>query len=182
MTLVELQPRLAELARKNAVENGLARSRRRWWSGDLRRSRGHAGRCRAPRSTWWSPNPPYRPLDEGPASPDEEEAIAQHELRLTLADAVRRGAARCSCPAGAPRSSIPPRALAVAARHRSTAPACAHFRARFVHSAAPDEPANRVLVEARQGRARPARRRAAAGHLRDAAAYTPEAAPPPRRR
>ena len=82
VTLVELQPRLAELSRRNITENGLS------------------DRCQVIEADVLSPAtkqvlaggsfdlvascPPYYPVGHGGINPDGEEAIARHELRLPL--------------------------------------------------------------------------------------------------
>ena len=118
-------------------------------------------------------NPPYRTLDEGPASPDVEVATAQHELEVTLADvaAAMRRALKPGRPRGARLSGGTRRALFSS---RSRAPGCGHVRARFVHPRA-DEPANRVLVEAHKGARGPLVIEPPLV-LRDADGYTAEAA------
>src|SRR5437899_1295299 len=75
-TLVEIQDRLAALALRNAVDNGFA-ARVIVRHGDLAEnlSIGEGGG----RYEVAVANPPYRLLEEGPASPDQEVAIAQHE-------------------------------------------------------------------------------------------------------
>ncbi|HEX8953357.1 MAG TPA: methyltransferase, partial [Polyangia bacterium] len=87
-TLVELQERLATLAARNADDNGLG-ARAGVVRGDLRAALPDGGAAFDVAVA----NPPYRTLDEGPASPDVEVATAQHELAVTLADvtaAMRR--------------------------------------------------------------------------------------------
>lgn len=87
VTLVELQPRLAALSRKNIVENNLS-ERCRVVQGDLlaletRRLLPGAG------FDLLASCPPYYPLGQGGVNPGSEEAIARHELRLPLPDLVR---------------------------------------------------------------------------------------------
>jgi tRNA1Val (adenine37-N6)-methyltransferase len=97
ITAVELQPRLAALARRNAVENGLAErvSVVELDLGDARAARALPGAS----AELVACNPPFRPLGEGSFNPDDEEAIARHELRLTLAD-VAAQARRLLVPGG----------------------------------------------------------------------------------
>lgn len=166
-TLVELQERLATLARRNAGDNGMG-ARAVVVEGDLRSALPDGGAAFDVAVA----NPPYRTLDEGPASPDEEVAIAQHELRVGAGD-VAAAMRRALVPGGRAALVYPAARLGglVAALEGA---GLRPLRARFVHPRA-DEPANRVLVEARKG---------ARGPLvvepplvvRDAAGYTAEAA------
>jgi tRNA1Val (adenine37-N6)-methyltransferase len=91
LTAVELQPRLAEVARRNLVDNGLD-------------DRGEvveldvispAAKRRLPgaRFDWVVCNPPYQAIGRGAHNPESELAIARHELRLPigrLCDEARR--------------------------------------------------------------------------------------------
>ncbi len=83
LTAVELQPRLAELARRNLVENALA-DRAQVLELDLAAPK-DARRISGARFDWVLSNPPYQALGRGLTNPDEESAIARHELRLPLA-------------------------------------------------------------------------------------------------
>jgi tRNA1Val (adenine37-N6)-methyltransferase len=149
VTAVELQPRLAALARKNAVENRLD-ARVTVVEVDLADEREARAHPALPGAAFdvVATNPPYRPLGEGDANPEDEQAIARHELRLTLAD-VAREARRLLAPGGRaalvyPAERLPALLAALAAeRLRPT-------RLRLVHPR-PDQPARRVLVEARKG-------------------------------
>lgn len=87
VTLVELQPKLAELCRKNAVENGLA-ERCNVVEGDVLSM---AVRKQLPGAGFdlVTSCPPYYPVGHGGVNPDSEEAIARHELHLPLGDLVR---------------------------------------------------------------------------------------------
>lgn len=80
ITAVELQPRLAGLARRNAVDNGLE-GRIEVLQADL------ADLSALPPQQAASVvcNPPYRRLGSGRLNPDDEQALARHELRATLA-------------------------------------------------------------------------------------------------
>ncbi len=147
ITAVELQPRLAELARRNAVENQLA-DRVSVVEADL--ADGAAARAALPGASFdvAASNPPYRPLGEGDANPDTEEAIARHELRLTLAD-VAREMRRALVPNGRAFVVYPAErlgALLATLDGESLRP----LRLRLVHPR-PGEPARRALVEARKG-------------------------------
>ena len=166
-TLVELQPRLAALARRNAADNGLG-ARATVVEGDI------AGGLPLPGAAFELAvcNPPYRTLEEGPASPDAEAAVAQHELRLTL-PALAAEMRRLLVPLGRaavvfPAARLP--ALFAALDGAGLRP----LRLRAVHPRA-EEPANRVLVEAHKGARGPLVVEPPLV-LRDAAGYTPEAA------
>jgi tRNA1Val (adenine37-N6)-methyltransferase len=166
-TLVELQPRLADLARRNAEDNAMG-ARVAVAEGDLRTALPDGGATFDVAVA----NPPYRTLDEGPASPDEEVAIAQHELRVTVADvaAVMR---RVLVPGGR-AALVYPAARVAALLAALDGAGLRPVRARFVHPRA-DEPANRVLVEAHKGARGPLVVEAPLV-VRDAAGYTAEAA------
>lgn len=166
-TLVELQGRLATLAQRNADDNGMG-ERVEVRNEDLR------GLVRdVTKYSVAVANPPYRSPDEGPASPDEEVAIAQHELKVTLpeiADAMRKRLV----PAG--RAALVYPASRVAHLLASLEGAGLRpVRARFVHPRA-GEPANRVLVEANKGARGPLVVEPPLVLYGEGNAYTPEAA------
>lgn len=166
-TLVELQERLATLAARNAEENGM-RERVEVQRGDLRTNWTLGAR----KASVAVANPPYRSLDEGPASPTEEIAIAQHEVEVKLGDVCNKMQSAL-LPAG--RAALVYPASRVAHLLASLeAAGLRPVRARFVHPRA-DEPANRVLVEANKGARGPLVVEAPLV-LRDVAGYTPEAA------
>jgi tRNA1Val (adenine37-N6)-methyltransferase len=147
VTAVELQPRLAALCRRNVEENRLS-GRVAVVETDLADPR--AARAALPGAAFdlVASNPPYRPLGEGSANPDAEEAIARHELRLTLGD-VARQARRLLRPGGCAALIYPATRLGsllatlegVGLRPR---------RLRLCHPR-PHEPARRALVEAQKG-------------------------------
>lgn len=139
-TLVELQPRLATLARRNADDNGLG-ARVTVRADDAATVGGAAFDVAVA-------NPPYRALDEGPASPDEEIAVAQHERRLTLPSLAR--AMRASLVPGGRAAIVYPSARVAHLLATLDGEGLRPLRARFVHPRA-SEPANRVLVEAEKG-------------------------------
>ncbi|MBL8636287.1 MAG: methyltransferase [Myxococcales bacterium] len=146
VTLVELQPRLAELSRRNIVENELT------------------ARCQVVLADVLSPStkqvlpggsfelvascPPYYPVGHGGVNPDSEEAIARHELRLPLPKLVAaakrlvgfRGRVAFVYPS--PRL---PELLTALGEHSLPV-----RRLRLVHPQA-GEPAQRVMVEAQKG-------------------------------
>jgi tRNA1Val (adenine37-N6)-methyltransferase len=79
----ELQPRLVEIARRNVDLNGLA-DRAQVIEVDLGQPM-LAKRALAGASFELAvSNPPYQALGRGDVNPDDEQAIARHELRLTL--------------------------------------------------------------------------------------------------
>jgi tRNA1Val (adenine37-N6)-methyltransferase len=168
-TLVELQERLAGLARRNADDNNLG-PRVMVHQGDLTElsSLGEGGG----RFDVAVANPPYRSLDEGPASPDEEVAVAQHELKVSLPKLVET--MRWSLKPGGRAAVVYPAARINALLSALAAEGLRPLRARFVHPRA-DEPANRVLVEAHKGARGPLVVEAPLV-VRDAAGYTAEAA------
>jgi tRNA1Val (adenine37-N6)-methyltransferase len=147
VTAVELQPRLAGLARRNAVENGLAD---RVEVVELDLADEARARAALPGASFAlvASNPPFRPLGEGSTNPVDEAAIARHEVRLTLADLTAQ-ARRVLEPGG--------RAVWVYPAERLTsllatldAAGLRPIRLKLVHGRA-EEPARRALVEARKG-------------------------------
>ena len=87
-TLVELQPRMAALARRNVEENGLA-ERAAVALADVSDAKAMRAAVAGASCELVVSSPPFFRLAEGPPVPDAEEAIARHELRLTLADLAR---------------------------------------------------------------------------------------------
>lgn len=87
VTAIEIQPALADLARRNAAENGLT-DRLTVVTGDFRSlARGYRG-CDLVFA-----NPPFYLLGQGHASRDPGVRTAKFELRLTLGDLLAGGAA-----------------------------------------------------------------------------------------
>ena len=83
---VELQPAMAELARRNVRRNQLS-DRVDILHQDLRRiGRRHTGSVDLVVA-----NPPFRPPGSGRINPDAERAAARHEILATLADFVAAG-------------------------------------------------------------------------------------------
>ncbi len=83
VTGVEVQPDLAVLARANAADNDLA-GRVRIVQQDLRRLRhGDFGPIDLVIA-----NPPYRRAGTGRINPDDEKAVARHQLLATMADFI----------------------------------------------------------------------------------------------
>ncbi len=95
---VELQPRLAAVARKNAVENHVV-ERVRIVELDLRDLDASRAQLPGASAELVTCNPPFRPEGQGSTNPDDEEAIARHELRLRI-DEVVATAARLLRPGG----------------------------------------------------------------------------------
>ncbi|HEX4459294.1 MAG TPA: SAM-dependent methyltransferase, partial [Polyangia bacterium] len=139
-TLVELQPRLAALARRNADDNGFG-ARVAVENADVTSLGGnHYDLVVA--------NPPYRLLAEGPASPNAEVATGQHELTLTLAQ-LAAAMRRLLKPNGRAALVYPARRLGELYAALDDA-GLRPLRLRCVHPRA-NEPANRILVEAHKG-------------------------------
>jgi tRNA1Val (adenine37-N6)-methyltransferase len=141
---VEIQPRLATLAVRGRDDNGWE-TRLEIIEGDVRALDQRLGEATFDLVVT---NPPYRTLDSSPPSPNRERALAHHEIALRLREWVAI-AARVVRPGG--------RVAAILPLERSTElmqtlavndlrPA----RIRNVHPHA-NEPASRVLVEARRG-------------------------------
>jgi tRNA1Val (adenine37-N6)-methyltransferase len=147
VTAVELQPRLAELARRNVTENQLG-GRVGVVEVDLA-DHNHARQV-LPGASFelCVSNPPYRPLGEGNANPDDEAAVARHELRLTLADVILE-MRRLLVPGGRAALVYPAERLTslLATLDRE---GLRPLRLRLMHGK-PGEPARRALVEARKG-------------------------------
>jgi len=139
---IELQPRLAELARRGSARNGFD-ARLSVVEGDVRRLVAGA----LPRAAFdlVASNPPFRALAGGFVSPDQEIARAHHEVTLTLAQCLDAAAALRR-----PNGRIA--MIFLAARTGEllsglTARGLAARRLRFVHPTL-DQRASRVLVEA----------------------------------
>lgn len=88
VTAVELQPELAELAQRNARENGVS-DRMQILCGDLRR-------LDLPTVDVVAFNPPYFPSGRGRAAPNRSRDLARHERYGTLADFVAVAARQLS--------------------------------------------------------------------------------------
>jgi tRNA1Val (adenine37-N6)-methyltransferase len=147
VTAVELQPRLARLAIRNVDENSLA-DRVQVLELDLADARACRAALAGASFDLVVSNPPFRPLGEGSANPDDEAAVARHELRLTLADLARE-ARRLLLPGGRAAIVYPAErlgALLSSLEREGLRP----LRLRCVHPRL-GEPATRVLVEARKG-------------------------------
>jgi tRNA1Val (adenine37-N6)-methyltransferase len=82
---VEIQPSLADLARRNIVLNRLS-TRIKIWEKDLKSLEGKS--CRGTFDLVLS-NPPYRKVGSGRVNPRLEKAVARHEIIATLEDVIR---------------------------------------------------------------------------------------------
>jgi tRNA1Val (adenine37-N6)-methyltransferase len=146
VTLVELQPRLAQLCRDNARKNGLA-DRITVVEGDLL-DRALRRQLAGASFDLVASCPPYYPLGRGGVNPTSEEAIARHELRLplpALVQAARRLVGfrgRVAFVDPSPRLGELLAGLAAAGLQP--------VRLRLVYPR-PGEPAQRAIVEARKG-------------------------------
>ncbi len=85
ITGVEIQPSLADLARRNAVLNRCS-SRFRVWEEDLGRL---DQRTKRENFDLVLTNPPYRRVGSGRVNPQTEKAVARHELQTTLEEVLR---------------------------------------------------------------------------------------------
>ena len=85
ITGVEIQPSLADLARRNAALNRCS-SRFQVWEEDLR---GVDKRVKREGFAFVLTNPPYRKIGSGRVNPHTEKAVARHEIKATLEDVVR---------------------------------------------------------------------------------------------
>ena len=144
LTAVELQPRLADLARRNVILNDLSDQITILEADMAALSRifpaGAFAVCIS--------NPPYRPLTSGRLNPDPEKAVARHEVKGSLATVVQ--AAAHLLPTGGRLALIYPAwrlaHLLITLRTRHLEPKkllCVHSR--------PGEAAKLVYVEARHG-------------------------------
>ncbi|MBW2091623.1 MAG: methyltransferase [Deltaproteobacteria bacterium] len=141
---VEIQPRLAQCARMNAKDNHLDSLieilEMNWSEITTETIGGPADHVVC--------NPPYRRLGSGRISPNQEEAVARHELKGSLSSAAQT-AARLLTPGGQFSVIYPAARLAslvLELRKHDLEPK----RLRLVHSR-PDERARLALVEAKLG-------------------------------
>lgn len=144
LTAVELQPQLADLARRNVLLNDLA-SQITILEADMTAlprqfPAGAFSVCIS--------NPPYRPVASGRLNPNPEKAVARHELKGSLATVVQVAAQLL--PAGGRLALIYPAWRLV---HLLTTLKTGHLEPKklvFIHSRQGEE-AKLVFVEARQG-------------------------------
>jgi tRNA1Val (adenine37-N6)-methyltransferase len=85
ITGVEVQPPLADLARRNAALNRCS-SRFQVWEGDLRKL---DQRVKRASFDLVLANPPYRKIGSGRVNPHSEKAVARHEIKATLKDVLQ---------------------------------------------------------------------------------------------
>jgi len=85
ITGVEVQPSLADLARRNAVLNRCS-SRFQVWQDDLRKL---DQRVKRESFDLVLTNPPYRRVGSGRVNPHTEKAIARHEIQATLEEVLQ---------------------------------------------------------------------------------------------
>ena len=84
-TGVEIQPSLADLARRNAALNRFS-SRMAIWEKDLK-ALGRDNRSGTFDVVF--SNPPYRKVGSGRINPRQEKALARHEIKVTLKDVLQ---------------------------------------------------------------------------------------------
>jgi len=84
-TALEIQPDMADMARRSVEMNGLS-DRLDVVQGDLRQAAELLGRCTYDLVVM---NPPYCPLGTGPASPSETKAMARHSVTCSAQDMAR---------------------------------------------------------------------------------------------
>jgi tRNA1Val (adenine37-N6)-methyltransferase len=85
VTGVEVQPSLADLARRNAALNRCT-SRFQVWEEDLRKL---DQKVKRESFDLVLTNPPYRRVGSGRVNPHEEKAVARHEIKANLDDVLR---------------------------------------------------------------------------------------------
>lgn len=143
---VEIQPRLAALARLGRARNGLE-ERLEVVTGDARAPLPRGSSSLQPGAfDLVATNPPFRPAEGGVVSPDLERARATHELTLAL-DEWLDCAARWLRPGGR-LVVVYPASRLVSLLSGCVSRRLAVARLRMVH-ARMDSPASRVLLEAR---------------------------------
>ncbi|WP_051328070.1 tRNA1(Val) (adenine(37)-N6)-methyltransferase [Desulfatirhabdium butyrativorans] len=84
ITAIEIQPELAELARHNIAANGLEK-RMQVLCQDLRKLSLHHFACPVDRVI---ANPPFRKKESGRINPHLQQAIARHEISVTIQDMI----------------------------------------------------------------------------------------------
>lgn len=141
LTAVEVQPSLADLARRNALLNRVA-SRMKIWENDFR------DLCTPGRKGCFDlvvSNPPYRKFGSGRMNPREEKALARHEIKTTLQEVLR--AAYHLLKHGGRVNMIYPASRAAELIHSMISFHLEPKRVQFVHSREDDE-GRLVLIEA----------------------------------
>lgn len=145
---LELQPRMADIARRNAALDGVA-DRVSTLEGDLRRAR---ALVRQGGYNQVVANPPYHRVGDGRLNLHPERAMARHEVAATVDDVL--AAAEWAVRGRGPIRLVYPvmrlqDVLGALHRHRLVL-----SRLRLVHPL-PDRPANQALIEVRRGGAGP---------------------------
>lgn len=143
-TLIEVQERLATLAQRNVDGNSFP-TRATVFRADVADQSTLDAREKYDLAVC---NPPYRRLDDGPASPDEEVAIANHEVKMTLTDLLHT--MQWSLKPDGRAALVYPVARSAELLAGLVGEGLRPLRARFVHPRA-HKPANLMLVEARKG-------------------------------
>jgi tRNA1Val (adenine37-N6)-methyltransferase len=142
---VELQPRLAALAARGRDDNGWG-ARLQIVEADVRTLGAELGEASF---DLVATNPPYRTPETSPPSPIAERALAHHEIALRLPEWIDV-AARAVKPGGRVAAILPASRWGEASR-LMLAGGLQPVRIRYVHPHA-EEPASRILIEARPGR------------------------------
>lgn len=138
---VEIQPRLADMARRSVEANGLG-EQVRIFEGDLRSYHEHAGRGIYDAVTV---NPPYMPAGSGDQNENEHFAMARHERNGSLDDIVAACARLVRTGGRVSMVHRPSRLIEIMESLRKWK--LEPKRIRFVHPHAEAE-ANMVLIEA----------------------------------
>jgi len=125
---IEIQPDLANLAERTVERNGFADTIR-IYEGDIREI---ASLVRERSFDWAVFNPPYRKLRSGRINPDNQKAVARHEIKGTLDDFLR--AARYALKTAGRVSLIYPASRLVEAITRMRAQGMEPKRLQLVHS------------------------------------------------
>jgi tRNA1Val (adenine37-N6)-methyltransferase len=141
ITGVEIQPSLADLARRNAALNRSS-SRFQVWEDDLRKL---DQRVKRESFDLVLTNPPYRKIGSGRVNPHSEKAVARHEIKATLEDVLR--AAHYLLKDKGRLATIYPASRAADLMRALNQYRLEPKRIQFVHSHEKDE-ARLVLVEA----------------------------------
>jgi tRNA1Val (adenine37-N6)-methyltransferase len=141
---VELQPRLARLAARGREHNRFG-ERFEIREGDVRTL---AGALAARPFDLVATNPPFRPLARGLSSPDEERALANHEVALSLSEWLDCAVALVR--PGGRLGVVYPAGRVAELLAGMTARDLSPVRLRSVHPFA-GRAAGRVLVEAQRG-------------------------------
>lgn len=167
--LVELVPRVAELAVRNIEANQLG-ERARVAMVDVGDAAAMRRALPGASCDWAVSSPPFFSLARGPTVPHAEEAVARHDLRLTL-EALCREMRRLLKPGGRAAVVYPADRLPELLAALLLEKLCPR-RLRLVHPR-PAAPAQRVLIEAIKG-GRSTMTIAPPLFVRDASGYTDE--------